>query len=135
MSQRNVEVVRAGFEAWSRGGVEPLLDLIDAEIEWTVRPDLPDAGVYRGHEELRQLFGRFEEVLGDQWVEPQEFIQAGEASVVVPLHWGGRGKSSGIEVAERQGETWVFTVENGKVTRVTEYRRKAEALQAAGLSE
>jgi ketosteroid isomerase-like protein len=54
---------------------------------------------------------------------------------VVPLHWGGRGKLSGVEVAERQGETWVFTVENGKVARVTEYRHKAEALEAVGLSE
>jgi hypothetical protein len=135
MTKEIVEVVRAGFEAWSGGGVEALLELIDANIEWTVRPDLPDAGVYRGHAELRQLFARFEEVLDDQWVEPQEFIEAGRASVVVPLHWGGRGKVSGVEVAERQGETWVFTVENDKVTRVTEYRRKAQALEAAGLSE
>jgi ketosteroid isomerase-like protein len=101
MSEENVKLVRAGFEAWSRGGVEPLLELIDSDVEWTV----------------------------------QEFIEAGADRVVVPLHWGGRGKLSGAEVAERQGETWVFTVENEKVTRVTEYRRKAEALEAAGLSE
>jgi ketosteroid isomerase-like protein len=30
MSRENVEVVRAGFEAWSSGGVEALLELIDA---------------------------------------------------------------------------------------------------------
>jgi hypothetical protein len=29
----------------------------------------------------------------------------------------------------------VFTFKNGKITRVTEYRHKAEALEAAGLSE
>jgi uncharacterized protein len=135
MSRENVEVVRAGFEAWSRGGVEAMLELADPDVEWTVRPDLPDAGVYRGHKELRQLFARFEEVLEDQWVEPQEFVETSGDRVVVPLHWGGRGKLSGVDVAERQGETWVFTVNNEKVTRVTEFRYKAEALEAAGLSE
>ena len=135
MSQENIEVVQAGFEAWGRGEMEAMLELIDPGIEWTVRPDLPDAGIYRGHEELAKLFARFEEVLEDQWVEPQEFIDGGEDCVIVPLHWGGRGKLSGVEVSERQGETWVFTVQGGRVTRVTEFRRKAEALAAAGLSE
>jgi uncharacterized protein len=134
MPEGNAEIVRAGFEAWGRGGAEALLEFIDPGIEWRVRPDLPDAGVYRGYEELGQLLARFAEVLEDQWFEPQEFIEAGD-SVVVPLHWGGRGRSSGVEVAERHGETWVFTVANDKVTRVTEYRTKEEALEASGAAE
>ena len=81
------------------------------------------------------VFARFDEVLEDQWVEPQEFVDAGGGTVVVPLHWGGRGKLSGVDVGERQGETWVFTVSNEKVCRVTEFRRKAEALEAAAPSE
>jgi ketosteroid isomerase-like protein len=135
MSQENVEVVRSASEAWSRGGLEAWLKLFDPAVVWTVRPDLPDAGVYRGHEGLRQLSGRFEEVLADQWYEPQEFIECGDEFVIVPLHWGGRGRMSGVEVAERQGETWVFTVRNGKIREVREYRHMSEALEAAGLSE
>jgi len=140
MSQENVDVVRAAFEVMAqehmesfRRGIEARLQFFAPSIQWTVRSDLPDAGVYRGHDGLRQLVGRFGEVLADQWIEPQEFIDAGRDSVVVPLHWGGRGKLSRVEVAERQGETWVFTVENEKITRVREYRHKAEALEAAGL--
>jgi uncharacterized protein len=133
MSNRNAEVIRAGFEAMSRGNMPRLLELIDPGVEWTVRPDLPDAGFYRGHDELMQLIGRFAEVLEDQWFEPQEFIEGPDNVVVVPVHWGGRGKASGAEVASRQDETWVFTVEDGKVVRVTEYGDKREALEAAGL--
>jgi uncharacterized protein len=135
MSQPNAEVVRAGFAAMRRGDLPGLLEHIDAAVEWTVRQDLPDAGVYRGHEELLQLIGRFAEVLDDQWFEPQEFIDGPGDTVVVPLHWGGRGKSSGMEVASRQGETWVFTVQHGKVVRVTEYGRKHEAMEAVGISD
>jgi ketosteroid isomerase-like protein len=38
-------------------------------------------------------------------------------------------------VAERQGETWVFTVRDGRVATVHEYRDKREAIEAAGLEE
>jgi ketosteroid isomerase-like protein len=134
MSEDHAKVIRAAFEAWSSGGADAVMELIDPDVEWTVRPDLPEAGVYRGHAGVRQLHARFEEVLKDQWVAPQEFIEAGGGSIVVPLEWGGRGRLSGAEVAERRGETWVFTVEDGRILRVTEYRRKAEAFEAAGLS-
>ena len=134
MSQENVEIVRKAFEAWQQGGVEALLKVLDPDIEWTLRPDFPDAGIFRGYDEIRALFGRFDETLVNLTVEPLEFIAAGE-HVVVPLNWAGRGKASGIEVAERQGETWAFTVRAGKVAVVTEYRRRAEALEAAGLAE
>lgn len=133
MPPQNAEIVRAGFEAMGRGDMPGMLEVIDPDVEWTVREDLPDAGTYRGHEELLHLIGRFAEVLDDQWFEPQEFIEAPSNAVVVPLHWGGRGKSSGADVASRQDETWVFTVEGGKVVRVTEYSDKRDALEAAGL--
>ena len=131
MPAEPVAVVQRAFEAWGRGGIDAMLELADPGIEWIVRHDLPDAGIYQGHEGVRQLLGRFEEVLEDQWIEPQEFIEAADDRVIVPLHWGGRGKVSGVEVSERQGETWVFTVRNGKVTRVKEFRHKLEALEAA----
>jgi ketosteroid isomerase-like protein len=134
MPTRNVEIVRAGFDAFSRGDLAGMLETIDPAIEWTVREDLPDAGTYRGHEELITLLGHFEEVLDDQWFEPEDFIEGPGETVVVPLRWGGRGKSSGMDVASRQ-EAWVFTIGNGKVIRVTEYGQKQEALEALGLSE
>ena len=133
MSEQNVEVVRRAGAAWQSGGPDAMLEFLDPEIEWRVRLDLPDAGTYRGHAEVRQLFGRFEEVLEKMRYEPLEFIDAGEL-VVMPLHWWGRGRLSGAEVAERQGETWVFTVRDGRITAVHEYRRKEDALEAAGLA-
>jgi ketosteroid isomerase-like protein len=132
VSQENVEIVRRSWDAWGRGGVDAMLEFLDPQVEWRVRADLPDAGTYRGHEGIRQLIARFEEVLEDMGVEAQEYIDAGDR-VVVPLHWWGRGRLSGVEVAERQGETWVLTVGDGRITKVEEYRHKQEALEAVGL--
>jgi ketosteroid isomerase-like protein len=62
-----------------------------------------------------------------------DFIDAGDR-VVVPLSWGGRGRASGVEIAEPE-ETWVFTLRDGKVVHVKEYASKNAALEAAGLTE
>jgi ketosteroid isomerase-like protein len=91
----------------------------------------PPRHTYRGHDGIRELFATFDDALDDQWYTPQEFIPAG-ALVVVPLRWGGRGKTSGAIVEERD-ETWVLTVEDGVITHVREYATREAALEAAGL--
>jgi ketosteroid isomerase-like protein len=121
--------VRAAFEAWRGGG--SVLDYLSDKVEWEVRPDLPDAGRYTGHDGFLRLSARFDEVMDDMWFRPSEFIAAGENQVVVPLSWGGRGKGSGLAFEER-AETWVFTVSGGQITRVKEFATREEALSAVG---
>ena len=138
MSQENVELVRRAFEA-SRGSdqreedPEAILEFLDPGVVWEVRSDLPDAETYTGHEGMRRLFATFREVLDETWYRPMDFIDAGDR-VVVPLRWGGRGRASGVEIAEPE-ETWVFTLRDGKVVHVKEYASKNAALEAAGLQE
>ena len=132
MSKENVEIVRAAFEAFGEKGPEGVLRFFDPGIDWVVRADLPDSDTFQGHDGMRRLFESFDEVMEGIWYEPTELIDAG-AQVVVPLRWGGRGKASGAEFEER--ETWVFTVREGRVTRVNEYAAKAAALEAVDLQE
>ena len=59
------------------------------------------------------------------------FAEAGSEVVVSnTAHVRGR---EGIEVVARS--TFVFTVENGQITRLRMFQERAEALEAAGLSE
>jgi ketosteroid isomerase-like protein len=146
MSQENVEIVRRLFEV-SHGPdrrsfeashereahLEAILGFLDPEIVWEVRSDLPDAETYVGYEGIRGLFMAFREVLDETWYRPLEFIEAGDR-VIVPLRWGGRGKASGVEVAQPE-EAWVYTLRDGKIVHVKEYATKYAALEAAGLSE
>jgi ketosteroid isomerase-like protein len=129
MSQAALDAIGSGFAAWEQGGVEALLPHLTDDVAWTVRADLPDAGTYHGHDGVRRLLARFEEVLEDMRFEPLEFIQAGER-IVVPLQWSARGTMSGAVVAERQGETWVFTVRGAQVSEIHEYPTKEQALAA-----
>jgi ketosteroid isomerase-like protein len=132
MSEENVEVVRDYFQARNQKGREGVFDFLAPDVEWHARSDLPDAEIYRGHDGVRSLFGRFRDVMDEMWFQPDDFILAGE-QVVVPLRWGGRGKGSGARFEER--EAWVFTVSDGAITRVIEYTTKKAALEAADLSE
>ena len=126
MSEESVDVVRAAFEAW-RGGDDSFLEFLSDDIDWEVRPDLPDAGRYRGHDGFHKLSARFDDVMEDMWFRPSELIPVGDDQVVVPLTWGGRGKGSGLSFEER-AETWVFTVSGGKITRVKEFATREQAL-------
>jgi hypothetical protein len=75
---------------------------------WEVRPDLPDGGRYEGHDGLRRLRARFDELTDNRCYRPEEFVPVGDDQVVVPLRWGGRGKGRSLNFEERR-ETWVLT--------------------------
>ena len=53
--------------------------------------------------------------------------------VFLAVRFQGRGRASGIEIDTRLYE--VFMLRDGKVLRIDEYEERAEALEAAGLSE
>ena len=65
-------------------------------------------------------------------MEPHEFIEAGDL-VVVPStqHVKGRG---GIELVVSR-PTFVWTIRDGAIERVTMYQEKEDALEDLGLSD
>jgi ketosteroid isomerase-like protein len=65
-------------------------------------------------------------------VIPEEYIDVGDW-VVVGMRYRGRGRGSGIEVDDHLFE--VHTLRAGKIVRKVEFKRRSEALEAAGLRE
>jgi ketosteroid isomerase-like protein len=133
MSERNVEIVRRGFEALQRGGIAAVLELLDPEFEAEVGPDLsPEPDRYRGHEGVRRWFAGFEGSLEDVRLEPEEFIDAGD-SVIVRARLSGRGSGSGIEVEQQAIQVW--TVRDGRAVSVSAFADMGDARRAAGLDD
>jgi ketosteroid isomerase-like protein len=133
MSQENVEIVRAAFDAWSRGDWDGTVK--DAapgtEFDWS-RAYGPYRGVYR-LAEWRQLIEDFAGTFESARIEANEFIDGGDY-VFVPVTTYTRGRA-GIEATA--GGSHVWTIRDGAVVRVCYYQhdQRSEALQAAGLSE
>jgi ketosteroid isomerase-like protein len=56
MSQENVEVVRAAYDAFERGDLEAVSRLHDPAIEWHTSIEDPDAAIHRGPVAVRRYF-------------------------------------------------------------------------------
>ncbi len=127
-----MELVRRSFEAWNRRDLGTWLATFraDAELDWS-RARGPYKGVYRGHRELVAFSNVFWSTFEDVQLETYGFAESGPVVVYSnTAHFRGR---EGIEVVARS--TLVNTVENGQITRVRMFQERAEALEAAGLSE
>jgi ketosteroid isomerase-like protein len=138
MSEENVEIVRRVYDAAVRRDQEGALALYDSEIEWDTSRrgtpgDMAGSGIYRGHDGLRTWFRSWHEAWEDLVDQLEELVDAGDRVVSVST-MRGRGRASGAEVTSRR-YSGVWTIHNGKVTRVVWFSTRAEALQGAGLSE
>ena len=131
MSQENVEIVKAWYDAWNREDWDAMvIDLAPGfELDFS-RSVGPWRGVF-GLDQIRRTTEEFRETWESDWLEPHEFIEAGDL-VVVPStqHVKGRG---GIEVAARG--VYVWTIRNGALERMVMYQNKEDALDDLGLSE
>ena len=132
MSQANVEMVRAGYEAFNRGDIEAALAPLHPSIEWWPAADEPITAPYRGHDGYRRLIAEAREAVPDLQTEIEELFVVGDRVVVCVRFWG-RGRDSGAPVEVR--ETHVARLRDGKITEVREYRNKEQALEAVRLAE
>ena len=107
--------------------------LPDLNVRWTTADDEPDPQTYVGHEGVRQLITSLLDIWKQGFtMKAREFIDLGDV-VVVPFTSHVQARGSGV--ALDADETHVFTVHDGKIVRVREYRTKDAALQALGMRE
>jgi ketosteroid isomerase-like protein len=123
----DVETLRSAYEALNRGDIEGAIAVLDEDAEWTEHSDLPEAGVYRGREAIREFLMQFLESWQEFRQETEELI-AGESCVLIMLRSYQRGKGSGIDVEARYAHLW--TMKDGRGVRVDAYFDRKEALKA-----
>ena len=102
----------------------------EIELRWTSSG--PEARVYRGRDGVIRAFREWSEAFSEYYVEPLDFIEAGDRVVVPNRQWG-IGITSGIRVEDEF--VWVDEIRDSQVARVDEYDSLEEALEAVGLSE
>jgi ketosteroid isomerase-like protein len=133
MSQENVEVrndaVRRFFSAFE-GDDEAFRDTLHPEIEWYPIEEnrTPTRGVDAAMWNRNEWLDTWDEHL----FELEEVVEEGDR-VVVLVHIKARGKGSGVETDVRFFAQ--FKVRDGKVAYIYDHEDRAEALEAAGLSE
>jgi len=132
MSQENVELVKRSIEMFNRGDLDALFLDADPEIEWHDQPELPGATVHRGAEAAAEHLRSAMRDLSGYRVNPEEFVDAG-ANVVVCGQVSAQGRASDIPV--QRPHFAAYAIRAGRICRVRIFGTRAEALEAAGLSE
>jgi ketosteroid isomerase-like protein len=131
MSQENVEVVRAAYEAWNAGETDALREMHDPDVIARYPEDWPEQGPFVGREAvIRQL-----EQLRATWDANSaeaitDFIDAGDR-VVAMFIWHGAGQGPAFAL---KGSA-VYTMRKSRILGIEYFWDHAEALEAAGLSE
>jgi ketosteroid isomerase-like protein len=130
MSAENLETVRRIYARWGRGDFQAGTDLYDPHVLLVLRPEFPEAGTYRGLDEI----GRYmrEDFLADfegATISGEEFIDAGD-SVVVRVSQRATGPESGAPVAMSYYQVWTFRGDS--VIRIESIWTREDALAAVG---
>jgi SnoaL-like protein len=111
-AQGNVEVVRRIFERWAEG--DSATDWADADIDFCG----PDLRAGRGVELMARLWGHWLGSMNECAVVPEQFLEAGEDEVLVPVRVACRRKASGATPEVRIGVS-LFRLSAGKVVRLS----------------
>src|SRR5438034_1200761 len=111
MSQENVEIARASFEAWNAGNVAALRELYDPDAIMRSPEGWPEPGPFVGREaifrQMAQLRATWD---ADAFELISDFIDVGDR-VAVRSNWrgAGYGPEANLEL------TIVFTVRRGRI--------------------
>ena len=130
MSQENIEVVRAMFEANSAGDMDAFRELHDPDVIGRMPEGWPEPG-FVGREAVMRQFEQLRETWDADALEPiSDFIDAGDRVVVrLAYHGEGHGPEMNFEM------TQVITVRNGRILYREYFWDHAEALKTLGLPE
>jgi ketosteroid isomerase-like protein len=131
MSQENVEIARHAIDALNRGDLHGAMK--DAATDFAFdfsRSRSPERGVY-GREDVPRLQDSFGGVWDSVRWEAEEFIEAGD-QLVTPITSHNRGRD-GIEL--QVSAAWLWSFRGRRITRITFFQDRREALEAAGLGE
>jgi ketosteroid isomerase-like protein len=138
MSQENVELAARFYEpqgskAEILAAMPRAMELCHPDIEWIDDPSRADGATHHGRDGVREALERWLESIDEYRFEVQRIVDCGDARVLVVGREFGRGAKSGAEISTVNYE--LLTFRDGKIVRYQEFYDRAEALEAAGLSE
>ena len=133
MSQENVEAVWRGLDAFNRRDKAAWIAVCDPEVENFPPHEWPESAPARGAEAIWEFFVEAVKAWEEGSFEWGELIDAEPDKVVANQRRQMRGKASGAGV---DWSYWVvFTFRDRRLLRFEWFADRAEALEAAGLSE
>ena len=132
MSKENVEAVRQTRVAFNSGDPDLVAALLARDAEIVPMRAAIEGTSYRGPDAAQRFFADLNETWQEIKMEELETRDLGDRVFATGVIRG-RGQLSGAAVEMKAA--WVVDFQGGLITRFVTYTDRAEALEAAGLSE
>jgi ketosteroid isomerase-like protein len=133
MSRENVEVVRTFHRAFNERDRASLTRLTRPDFEFVPILAVLEGRVYRGHPGLLEWIDELDQHWEIFELCPEEYHDLGD-SVLCFGTWRARGRTSGVQLDDQPG-AWLLQLRDGLLARSETFTDRAQALEAAGLSE
>jgi ketosteroid isomerase-like protein len=131
-TDNNIDLARRAYVAYESEGIEGILPFLDPAVEWRNPPDSPIAGVFHGHDGVREWQRLTNEVFAELQFWPKEIIEAPDGRVLAICHARARGRESDVVVEAPFAH--VIEVRDGKAVAFQAYPQVADARAAVGLA-
>jgi ketosteroid isomerase-like protein len=126
----NVETIRKLYEVFRRGDPQEIAALFTSQVQWDIMPGFPYGGTYVGLEAVfNNFYGPLMQDFEDWRTVPEEILDAGD-DVIALGHYHSRAKATGRDMTA--GFAHVWSVREGKVTRLRQYADTVQLARALG---
>jgi ketosteroid isomerase-like protein len=115
----NLEIIKTLYQAFARGDLDRVFELLDPQVEWIESDSIPYGGKFIGIEAVK--VGVFQKIVAE-WsnfqVSVEEFIDAGDKIITLGYD-SGTYKATGKSMRAPTASIW--TLQNGRVISFVQY--------------
>ena len=129
-AEANARLAQSAYEAFGRGDIAALADLMTDDVEWENPGDPavdPNAGTFKGKEAVLGWFGGLASTLDFTTFEPREFIAQND-KVVTLVYAESTARDTGRTLLNHEAHVW--TVRDGKLAGFQNYQDTAAVAAA-----
>ena len=123
MAEGDLELIQSAYEAFGRGDIPAVLDVLADDIGWRVPEVLPQGCRVTGKQDVAGFFQRLGSLWEDLNLEIEDFVASGDRVCVV-------GRATGRHGGNETGYGFVhaWQVRDGEAARFDEYADPAPEL-------
>ena len=111
------DVIRQAYDAFARGDIPAVIDVLADDVSWTVPALVPQGGTANGKQEVGGFFEQLGSLYEDFGIDVQDFVDGEDHVVGVGVAQGKLRTGRPVDY----GFVHVFDVSDGRVTRFREY--------------
>jgi ketosteroid isomerase-like protein len=132
VSKENLETTRRAIEAGNRGDIDGIMAEYGPDPMMRMPREGPNPGTHQGREAIRRFFEDFYGEWEEFVIDIVDLIE-GDQQVIGTVHWRGFSRRYGIEVS--QPGAFIYSFDGGKISGVSFFQTKVQALRAAELAQ